>query len=179
MSSIDQINTSLYFSAVSSAANEAAKEAKRKEKAAGSARTHIFASALKKNEALEEVVSAGLPPEIADMSTDEAVVFLKDRVTMAGDELVERMTGDAFAQYRQAVSQLMKYVVKYSFVLEQHKRLPDRRTHREKAPFVNIEVINRTLDQLASEILANQADKLKLLKRVEEIQGLIIDLFAL
>jgi len=97
---------------------------------------------------------------------------------MAGDELVEKMSGEAFAKYRQMISQLMKFVIKYSYELEQHKRLPDRRTHREKAPFINIEVINSKLDQLASEILANQADKLKLLKRVEEVQGLIVDMFA-
>lgn len=178
MSSIDQINTSLYFSAVSSAADESAKKTKKKEKTAGGAKTNIFASALKKNEEFNELIAAGLPPEIAEMTMEDAVVFLKDRVTMAGDRLVEKMTGEAFAEYRQAVSQLMKYVVKYSFELEQHKRLPDRNTRREKAPFVNIEVINGKLEQLASEILANQADRLKLLKKVEEIQGLIVDMFA-
>jgi uncharacterized protein len=179
MSSIDQINnTSLYFSSVSSVAGEAAKETKKKEKAAGGSKVNIFTAALKKNEEINELVSAGLPPEIAEMSMEDAVAFLKDRVTMAGDELTGKMTGEAFAKYRQAVSQLMKYVVKFSFELEQHKRLPDKRTHREKAPFVNIEVINSKLDELASEILANQADKLKLLKRVEEIQGLIVDMFV-
>jgi uncharacterized protein YaaR (DUF327 family) len=178
MSSIDQINTSLYFSAVSSAAGEAAKKAKKKEKTQGKTGTGIFSAALKKNEEFHDLAAAGLPLEIAEMTTEDAVVFLKDRVTMAGDRLTEKMTGEAFAEYRQAVSQLMKYVVKYSFELEQHKRLPDRTTHREKAPFVNIEVINSKLDRLASEILANQADKLKLLKRVEEIQGLIVDMFV-
>jgi uncharacterized protein len=178
MSSIDQINSSLYFSAVSSAAGESAKQTKRKEKSAQSNKAGAFTAVLKKSEELNELTSAGLPPEIAGLSMEDAVVFLKDRVTMAGDELTEKMSGEAFARYRTAVSQLMKYVVKHCFELEQHKRIPDRRTHREKAPFVQIEVINGKLDQLASEILANQADKLKLLKRVEEIQGMIVDMFA-
>lgn len=178
MSSVDQINSSLYFSAVSSAANEAAKEARKKEKAAAPAKANAFTSALKHNQEISELASAGLPPEIAGMSVDDAIVFLKDRVTMAGDQLTDKMTGDAFAEYRKAVGQLMKFVIKNSYELEQHKRLPDRRTHREKAPFVNIEVINSRLDQLASDILANQADKLKLLKKVEEIQGLIVDMLA-
>lgn len=178
MSSIDQISSSLYFSAVSSAAGESAKQTKRKEKSVRSAKTGAFTAVLKKSEEMDELASAGLPPDIAGLSMEDAVVFLKDRVTMAGDELTEKMSGESFAKYRTAVSQLMKYVVKHSFELEQHKRIPDRRTHREKAPFVQIEVINGKLDQLASEILANQADKLKLLKRVEEIQGLIVDMFA-
>ncbi|MFA6857300.1 MAG: YaaR family protein [Treponema sp.] len=178
MSSIDQINTSLYFSAVSSAAGETAKKARKKEKAAENTRSNIFAAELRKNDKLNELVAAGLPSEIAAMSMEDAVVFLKDRVTMAGDELVEKMSGDAFAKYRQTISQLMKFVIKYSYEIEQYKRLPDRRTHREKSPFINIEVINSKLDQLASEILANQADKLKLLKRVEEIQGLVVDMFV-
>jgi uncharacterized protein len=179
MSSIEQIDSSLYFSAVSSVAGETAKKAKKKERTEGNARTNIFTAALKKNEEFNELAAAGLPSEIAEMTMEDAVVFLKDRVTMAGDELVEKMSSEVFAKYRQAVSQLMKFVIKYSFELEQHKRLPDRRTHREKAPFVNIEIINSKLDLIASEILANQADKLKLLKRVEEIQGLIVDIFVL
>jgi uncharacterized protein len=178
MSSVDTINSSLYFSAVSSAASESARQAKKKEKTGGTSRTSLFRSALQKNEEMDELASAGLPPEIAGMDIEDAVVFLKDRVTMRGDVLSEKMTSDAFADYRVAVSQLMKFIIKHSFDIEQHKRMPDRKTRRERNPLVQIKIIDDSLNQIASAILSGQADKLKLLKKVEEIQGLIVDMLA-
>lgn len=176
MNTVDPINQSLYFTAVSSAAGEAAREAKKKEKSGAQQKAGIFSAMLKKNEEANELASAGLPAEIAGMSSEDAVVFLKDRVTTAGDKLVDSMSEDAFAEYRRAVSALMKYVVKYSFELEEF-RMPNRRTKKEKV-VVQLRIVDEKLNDLASEILANQIDKLLILKRVEEIQGLLVDVLA-
>jgi len=176
MNTVDPLNQSLYFTAVSSAAGEAAREAKKKEKSGARQKAGIFSAMLKKNEEANELASAGLPVEIAGMSAEDAVVFLKDRVTTAGDKLVDSMSEDAFAEYRRAVSALMKYVVKYSFELEEF-RMPNRRTKKEKV-VVQLRIVDEKLNDLASEILANQIDKLLILKRVEEIQGLLVDVLA-
>ena len=176
MNTVDPINQSLYFTAVSSAAGEAAREAKKKEKSGAQQKAGIFSAMLKKNEEANELASAGLPAEIAGMSAEDAVVFLKDRVTTAGDKLVDSMSEDTFAEYRRAVSALMKYVVKYSFELEEF-RMPNRRTKKEKV-VVQLRIVDEKLNDLASEILANQIDKLLILKRVEEIQGLLVDVLA-
>ena len=83
MNTVDPLNQSLYFTAVSSAAGEAAREAKKKEKSGAQQKAGIFSAMLKKNEIANELASAGLPAEIAGMSAEDAVVFLKDRVTIA------------------------------------------------------------------------------------------------
>ena len=176
MNTVDPLGQALYFTAVSSATGEAAKEAKKK-KAGAQQRAGIFSAMLKKNEEASELASAGLPSEIAGMSVEDAVVFLKDRVTTAGDKLIDSMTEDAFAEYRRAVSQFMKYVVKYSFEIEELSGRRNRRTNKERI-FVQVRIIDEKLNNLAAEILANQADKFLLLKRVEEIRGLLVDVFA-
>lgn len=176
MNTVDPLGQALYFTAVSSAAGEAAKEAKKK-KSDAQQRTGIFSAMLKKNEEANELVSSGLPSEIAGMSVEDAVVFLKDRVTTSGDRLVDSMTEDAFVEYRRAVSQLMKYVVKYSFEIEQLAGRRNRRTNKERI-FVQVRIIDEKLNNLAAEILANQADTFLLLKRVEEIRGLLVDVLA-
>ena len=71
----------------------------------------------------------------------------------------------------------MKYVVKYSFEIEELKGRRNRRTNKERI-FVQVRIIDEKLNDLAAEILANQADKFLLLKRVEEIRGLLVDVFA-
>ena len=169
MNTVDPLGQALYFTAVSSAAGEAAKEAKKK-KAGAQQSAGIFSAMLKKNEEANELASAGLPSEIAGMS-------VKDRVTTAGDKLIDSMTEDAFAEYRRAVSQFMKYVVKYSFEIEELSGRRNRRTNKERI-FVQVRIIDEKLNNLAAEILANQADKFLLLKRVEEIRGLLVDVLA-
>ena len=177
MNTVDPLGQALYFTALSSASGEAAKEAKKGKKADTRQTAGIFSAMLKKNEEANELASAGLPAEIAGMSVEDAVVFLKDRVTTAGDKLIDSMSEDAFVEYRRAVSRLMKYVVKYSFEIEELKGRRNRRTNKERI-FVQVRIIDEQLNDLAAEILANQADKFLLLKRVEEIRGLLVDVFA-
>ena len=177
MNTVDPLNQSLYFTAMSSAAGEAAREAKKKEKSDARQKAGIFSAMLKKNEEANELASAGLPAEIVGMSVEDAIVFLKDRVTSVGDKLIDSMSENAFAEYRSAVSALMKYVVKYSFDLEKLKGQRNRRTNQERI-FVQVRIIDEKLNALASGILANQIDKLLLLKRVEEIHGLLVDVLA-
>ena len=47
---------------------------------------------------------------------------------------------------------------------------------RPKDPRVNVELINKNLDNLARSMLQNQKDNLKLLAQIDEIKGLIVDL---
>ena len=89
MNTVDPINQSLYFTAVSSAAGEAAREAKKKEKSGARQKAGIFSAMLKKNEEANELASAGLPAEIAGMSAEDAVVFLKERVSNARHQHVD------------------------------------------------------------------------------------------
>jgi uncharacterized protein len=177
MTSVDPLNHSLYFSAVASAAQQASTEARKKEKAV-SAKRSPFTSALKKSIEKEALVSAGLPVEIAGLSEEEAVVFLKDAVDTAGDELIEKMTTSAFSGYKTAVSQFMRYIVKNTFEIEKHKRPGFNRKGKPRDPAIQIQIINKRLDTLASDLLYNHLEKLKLLAKVDEINGLIVDLLA-
>ena len=174
MNPIEQVNSSLYFAAVSSAMNEEAKNAKKKERLQSARKPTAFSSLLKKNAVQTELLTQGLPEEIVGMELEEALVFLKDRVTMAGDELVEKQTNAAFASYKQALTHLVKYIVKNSYQIEQHKTFRKKKT----VLLTQVNVVNQKLDKLAQEILLNQNEKINLLKRVEEIQGLIIDMIA-
>lgn len=175
MNSIEQINSSLYFSAVAQSAHESAKETKKKE-AAKNKKAGIFSAALKKNEELRSLAESGLPPELAGLSLEDALVLLKDKITMAGDALSQSFSAETFTRFRTAVSHFMKYVVKHNFEIDEHEFYSPRL--KKKKSLVEIRVIDEKLNELASAILANQSDKILLLKKAEEIQGLIVDMFA-
>lgn len=173
MDSIDALaNTSLYFNA----AQQAAAEAKRKEKTASAVRPS-FRKILSRD--AERIAGEeGIPPEAAGLSVEDTVVFLKDAADAAGDELTAKMTSESFSKYRAAIKQFMNYVIKNSFEIEKHPRRGFNRRGKPMDPAVQVQIINQKLDTLASDLLYNHMDKLKILEKVGEIKGLLVDLQA-
>lgn len=185
MSSIDSIGTSLYFSAAATASDEAKKN-KDKLKTQNTKKAS-FSSIIEKKQKLEELESAGLPPEIAELNEEDAVVFLKDALDIAADKLEENQTSENFAEFRKSVQQFFKYIEKNNFEVTKNKRLKTRMTvkrsvfntiRRPQDPYFQVKVVNQRLDEIARMILQNHADKIQLLNKVGEIKGLIVDFFA-
>ncbi len=186
MSGLDPVGASLYFSAASAASKETEKKRDRERLSRAGAKGASFASLLEKSQEIEALVSEGLPAEIAGLSAEEAVVFLKDAVDAAADSLVSRMDADSFSGFRRSVSQFMKYVAMHNYEVSKIKRFglsrkkggPFFADTRPRDPYVQIQVVDEKLDRLAAMLLQNHADKLKLLAQVDEIKGLLIDFFA-
>lgn len=116
---------------------------------------------------------AGLPPEIAGKTTEEALVFLKDNITMAGDVLAEKMTNKAYQDYRKAVKQFTKFVLKKSFDIAKKQATLGR---RKRTVYTQVEIIDKKLNELAAQIFLNQKNKFAILAKTEEIAGLIVDM---
>ena len=170
-----QLNSqSLYFAATQAASQQMAQQAKKTEKKEKSA----FAASLSHHQERAQLMSEGLPVELAGMTQEEAIVFLKDEMDMAGDELKAHQSLEAMEKYRKRVSQFMKFIVKinYNFVTtREQKKL---RSGRIIKPMHQIQIIDQKLNQLANEMLILHGANLNLLAKVEEINGLIIDLMA-
>ncbi len=177
MPSIDPLGQSLYFQATASS-QQALLQAKKKNEAEKTKKSS-FASIFKKAQEENELISEGLPVEIAGMEMEEAIVFLKDNVDMAGEVLKQSQTPDTFARYKKAVSQFLRYVEKNNFeVVVVQRRGFNRRRGRRLDPRVQVKIINQKLDQLASDMLFNHRDNLVLLARLEELNGLLVDIVA-
>ena len=87
MSDINPLGASTYYSGLQNATNQAAKDSK-KEKINSAGRTK-FTDLLKANkDSSSELSTQGYPPEIANMSLDDAAVFLRDIVDVAGNNLL-------------------------------------------------------------------------------------------
>jgi len=99
MEGVDALNSGLYFNAAQAAASEAARQAQEKKKSEKTKKT-AFSSAFEKAQAEHQLISEGLPPEIAGMSAEEAVVFLKDAADIAAEKLKSSQLPENFADYR-------------------------------------------------------------------------------
>ena len=178
MNSIDPTSNGLYYNATQAAANQAAQAMAQKAEKEKSVKKPAFASMVEKRAAENLLVSQGLPPEIAGLSQEDALVWLKDQLDIAGDALSENADGQNLDKYKKAVSQFIKFMQKENFVLEEHKRFGRSRTGKKKDPAILIQTIDKKLEQLNYDIWYNHLDKLKLLEKIHEINGLVVDLTA-
>lgn len=182
MNGIDSLNSSLYFAAASAASQKSKEKDKLK---TDKAKKSSFTSMMEKSQELDSLASAGLPVELAGMTTEEAVVFLKDAVDMAADKLSENMTAENFAGFRKSVGQFLKYIEKNNFEVTKKKRFGSSHVKsvffeetRPRDPLFQVRVVDQKLNELAVMVMQNHSDKLRMLSKVDEIKGLLVDFFA-
>ncbi|MBQ3799203.1 MAG: YaaR family protein [Treponema sp.] len=169
-------STGLYFAGLQGAQEKL--RSKKKEEVRKASRSS-FVTALQRSHEERELEEAGLPKEIVGMDSADAVIFLKDAADIAADKLKGRQTPENFADYRKKVTQFMRYIVKYNFkrVQKKHFRSNPKR-HLKLNDYVQIQVVNQKLDEMARWLISSHRDTLVMLARIEEISGLLVDLMA-
>ena len=119
--------------------------------------------------------------------SEETINLLMDDVRSAGDTLLGRPFPDEIMRYKQAVRSFINYVVQNSYAIKNEKGIPkflkpgfsgERGTPEamNQKTYTKIMVIDKKLEDLAAMLLTNQSHQLKLVSRLEEIRGLLVDL---
>lgn len=176
---IDGLGQSLYFNAAQLAGQSAVKSNKSSDsQKTVKASKKKFASALEQSRAEYELVQDGFPAEIAAMEIEEAVVFLKDEADMAGDKLRESQLPENFAEYRKKVSRFLRYLAKNNYEVKKRQRPGFTKKGKPLNPQTQVFVINQKLDDLAKWMLSSHRDTLHMLAKIDEIQGMLVDLMA-
>lgn len=186
MAEIDSLGSNFYYAGVQNASSQTLKNQKA-EKSQKASKTK-FSDFLNKEKTEETAASNGLPPEIQNMSLDDAVIFLKDRVDNAGNKLSENMTRENLDNFKEAVGHFIKFMIENNFETTSKKpRRPqfvspvnffsnyNSQPHL-KDPKVQINIINEKLDNLTRDMLSTQTNNLRILAQVNEIKGLVVDL---
>jgi len=106
--------------------------------------------------------------------SEEALTELMDAVHSAGSDLIERPFHDEILRYKRAVRDFIHYVVENGFAME--KIQTPHREHRKLKPYMQIQVIDHKLEELAAAILSGQAGQLERISKIDEIKGLLVDL---
>ena len=137
---------------------------------------HRFA-ALVKSEVAEKAASSDLdiPDRLVGLPPEKILEGLLDDVHSTGDLLKEKQLPDNIVAYKSAVRSFMKYVVDRSFAVTE--RTSGGNILKRKK-FTQVQIIDQKLEQLAAGILSNQRDQLGLLGKIEEINGLLVDLLS-
>ncbi len=194
MAEIDPLSANYYYTGVQNAANEKIKNNKAKEEVSKTRRSK-FSDLLKaENEASSDFKANSLPSEIAELSLDDAVVYLKDAVDNAGNALAENVTRENIDNFKNKVRQFITFIVENNFEVKAKRKMrngkvlmePSRTNFfsnyalppHQSTPKVKIEILNEKLDELTRETLSTQANNMKILAQIDEIKGLIVDLIS-
>ena len=119
-------------------------------------------------------------PEPAEASVEAtgadtgALEVLLDEVYASGQELARNPSPENIVSYKKAVGRFIRQVVDGSIeIAETEGRL---RKDMKKPKYALLHVIDEKLEKLGAYVLSNQKDKLEILRKVDELHGLLVDL---
>lgn len=132
------------------------------------AKAGIFRTALKDAKEIDLTPAAqGVP------FSEAAAADLLDSVYQAGEDLKRDPDTHHIKAYKAAVRNFIHYVVDSAYDIVE-KSSGGNILKRKK--FTTVVVIDERLERLAAEIMTAQRDKLDILRRLDEIHGLLVDL---
>jgi len=114
---------------------------------------------------------AGLP----DLDGTETVESLLDDVHEAGEALKRDPVFGPLNEYKRAVRHFLKFIIENSLETEEVLGVRNPKTMQQKK-YLMIRVVDERLESLAAHVLKNQADQLEILRRIDEIHGMLVDL---
>jgi len=108
---------------------------------------------------------------------EENLESLVDDVHTYGERLKERPTYENIRSYKEAVRDFLSYVITNTLEVEtkEGSRFNPLKKQRK---YTLVKIIDEKLEHLASGIMQNQGAQLDILRRVEEINGLVVDLLS-
>lgn len=123
-------------------------------------------------------VGAGEIDRIRDLPVLEGTETLEgllDDVHEAGDALKRDPVFGPLKGYKQAVRRFLRYVLDKGLEAEETVGIRNPRTLQQKK-YIVIRVVDEQLEGLAAHVLKSQSDQFEILRRIDEIYGLLVDM---
>lgn len=98
---------------------------------------------------------------------------LYDAVHQAGQKLLQDHTYTSAQRYREAVRRFLRKVVPEATGITVHESNRDILSRKR---YYLLTTVNRSVDRLITGLLQSQHEQLDMLRRLEEIEGLLVDL---
>lgn len=125
------------------------------------------------NKKTEKDFKFTLLSKIEEGELQEKLGTMIEAITTQGNKIAEHMDIRDMKQYRMMISEFMNEVVTHSHEFSRENFLDKRGRHRV---YGIIKQVNKNVDELAQELLKGEKNHLSILKKVDEIKGLILDI---
>lgn len=101
--------------------------------------------------------------------------LMMEDIIQQGKRLGKRMDIRDMKQYRKLIKEFMNEIATHSHKFSRENFLDRKGRHRV---YGIVKKINQTLDELAEELLREEKDQIAILSKVDEIRGLLLDIFT-
>lgn len=101
--------------------------------------------------------------------------LMMEDIIQQGKRLGKRMDIRDMKQYRKLIQEFMNEITAHSHEFSRENFLDRKGRHRV---YGIVKQINQTLDELAEELLREEQDHIAILSKIDEIRGLILDIFT-
>lgn len=115
-----------------------------------------------------------LASNIEEAGLAERLQGMMDEITMQGEKIKKKMDIRDMLRYRSLIKDFLNEVVNRSHKFQRENFLDKRGRHRV---YGIIRQVDDALDGLAQELLKDEKDGLAILGRIDEIRGLLLDIF--
>lgn len=116
-----------------------------------------------------------LSSAITDAELQAKVDSLMEDITAQGNRIAQHMDIRDMKKYRGLIKDFLNEVMYRSHKFSRENFLDRRGRHRV---YGIIKLIDENLDQLATELVSDEMDHLKILNAIGEIEGLLLDIFT-
>lgn len=112
---------------------------------------------------------------IEEQELKAQLTFMMEEITQQGKKLGKHMDVRDMKHYRQLIKEFMNEVVNRSHKFSRENFLDRRGRHRV---YGIVKLVDKTLDELATELLKDEKDHLLILSKIDEIRGMLLDIIA-
>jgi len=103
------------------------------------------------------------------------LVEMKAAIDEQGKRLSERVDVKEFEKYRRLIRDFLDEIVSNGYTFSKEDAYASRGRHRYIA---TVKIVDEKLDELGKEVMKEQADKIEILHRIDDIRGLLLDLMT-
>lgn len=116
-----------------------------------------------------------LASKIDEHDLQARINVMLEEISSQGKKIAKRMDIKDMRQYRQLIQDFMNEIINRSHKFSRENFLDKKGRHRV---YTMIKLIDENLDQLATELLNDEKDHLAILNKIDEIRGLLLDIFT-
>jgi len=101
------------------------------------------------------------------------IADMKEEINEQGKRLADRVDVKEFEKYRRLIREFLDEIVSNGYTFSREDAYASRGRHRYIA---TVKVVDEKLDALGKEVMQEQADKIEILNKIDDIRGLLLDL---
>jgi len=117
---------------------------------------------------------SGIIHDTQEKLIEQELSLLMEEIRQQEEKLIKHLTLAEVIRYRKLVSKFLSVVVSNMYQFVKHDHFNSQGRHEVYAV---VNKVNQKLEELVKRVLYSDRDKLKILSLIDDIRGLLIDLF--